>query len=99
MSSELERAFRDLSVCSIALGEGEFSTSQKASGWIGLAPATLQDVQRCEARLGCPLPPDYRALMLITNGFCAPNGVEPSFLPLDEVGWLAELDPDPYRCL
>lgn len=51
--------------------------------------ATEFEVMQAEERLGGRLPPSYRAFLLAANGW----GGE-TMLPVGEVGWLRDLDPD-----
>src|SRR5579884_3749495 len=40
-----------------------------ASGWLGYAPATAEDIWRAERRLKVSLPPSYRQFLETTNGW------------------------------
>lgn len=56
-------------------------------------PATAQQIEETEERLGIKLPDDYNEFMLITNGFGAAfSGIlfEPPLHPLSELRWLSD---------
>ncbi|WP_207534872.1 SMI1/KNR4 family protein [Desertivirga arenae] len=66
---------------------------QKQTGWLGNAPATIEEIDELETRLNVRFPEDYKEFLNLCNGFSAPNHIEPSFLPAQEVTWLKDVDP------
>jgi cell wall assembly regulator SMI1 len=71
---------------SIVLGDVEYSDTQIKSRWVGNPPATVEEIENTEKRLGLKLPQDYIELVTIANGFptCS-NSVEPSFQKVEEI--------------
>jgi hypothetical protein len=62
-------------------------------GWLGAPGADEDQVVALEARLGARLPPSYRSFLRTSNGFLQPGMIVPRLLPIDEVGWLRDVDP------
>ncbi|MGW8529749.1 MULTISPECIES: SMI1/KNR4 family protein [Nocardiopsidaceae] len=60
--------------------------------WLGSAPATAEEVEQAERRLGLQvsLPPSYRAFLQVTNGWDDAGGWIESVDSLDELQWLGE---------
>lgn len=60
-------------------------------------PATVQQVDALEERLGVTLPPSYREFLLFSNGTSELDPDEylpiPHLSPCDRVGWLPDVDP------
>src|SRR5437867_7962109 len=65
-----------------------------ASGWLGFPGVSKDQLIELEARLGMVLPPSYRAFLRVSNGFLQPGVIVPRLLPIDEVAWLRDVDPD-----
>jgi len=61
--------------------------------WIGYLPATTQAIAAAEKRLGLRFPADYREFLLTTNGLKAFSNTAITFLPVEKVGLLKDLDP------
>ncbi|MQY09220.1 SMI1/KNR4 family protein [Actinomadura macrotermitis] len=61
--------------------------------WLGAPPATEAGLEAAERRLGCALPPTYRAFLATTNGWRNLQGIVDSFRSADQIGWLHELEP------
>ncbi|WP_431904691.1 SMI1/KNR4 family protein [Nonomuraea sp. bgisy101] len=61
--------------------------------WLGCPPATEDEVQALEARLGCVLPPSFREFLLVTNGWRHAGNFVWSLRGTEEIGWLADLEP------
>lgn len=79
---------------SLKFGDAEFASSiQKENNWLGFEPATQQQIIDAENRLNVTLPADYKDLLLITNGFTAPTTVDPSFIKVEEIDHLSNVDP------
>jgi cell wall assembly regulator SMI1 len=63
-------------------------------GWLGFSPATETEIAAAEARLGIALPPSYREFLLVSNGWHDTGTDIESILPIDEIDWLRDLNPD-----
>ncbi|MFI7040519.1 SMI1/KNR4 family protein [Microbispora rosea] len=61
--------------------------------WLGCPPATEDEVQALEARLGCVLPPSFREFLLVTNGWRHAGNLVWSLRGTEEIGWLTDLEP------
>ncbi|WP_030511500.1 SMI1/KNR4 family protein [Microbispora rosea] len=61
--------------------------------WLGCPPATEDEVQALEARLGCVLPPSFREFLLVTNGWRHAGNFVWSLRGTEEIGWLTDLEP------
>ncbi|GEN76691.1 SMI1/KNR4 family protein [Chryseobacterium hagamense] len=85
-----------ISILSIQSGDAWENASkfQIENQWLGFEPANTEDVREAERRLHVNLPEDYKTFLQITNGFSAPNTVEPTFMKVDEIDYLNTIDPD-----
>src|ERR1700754_488506 len=61
--------------------------------WLGNSPASVEEINFVEQRLGVTLPEDYKEFLLIANGFSAPNDIEPGFESVDKIDFLENIDP------
>ncbi|TYB57626.1 SMI1/KNR4 family protein [Nonomuraea sp. PA05] len=61
--------------------------------WLGCPPATEEEVQALESRLGCVLPPSFREFLLVTNGWRHAGNFVWSLRGTEELGWLKDLEP------
>ncbi len=82
-----------LSLISIKLGDIKYSEKQSKEKWIGYEAATTEQIQAAEKRLKIKLPKDYVEFLEITNGFSSPNQIEPSFMKIEEIDYLKNVDP------
>lgn len=57
------------------------------SGWLGYPPATEDQINRLEARLGKTLPLSYRHFLEASNGLRQPGMLVWRLLPAEEVDW------------
>ncbi|MFD4945997.1 SMI1/KNR4 family protein [Streptomyces sp. NPDC058409] len=62
--------------------------------WLGAAGATGEDLSALEQRLGTVLPASYRQFLLTSNGWLNTTHAIDRILPLQEVGWARDLDPE-----
>jgi hypothetical protein len=69
-----------------------FTKEQIEKRWLGDVPATEIEILNAESRLGVKFPEDYIEFLKITNGFSAPNDIEPSFEKIGEVDYLKNVD-------
>ena len=90
----MEYLFKQISQLAIKLGDVAFTDEQIKSQWLGNAPATAAEIKLAEDRLGVELPQDYKDFLLVTNGFSAPNDIEPSFEPVNNIDFLKTVDSD-----
>ncbi len=88
MKSLLEQ----ISKAAIQLAEAEFSQEQIDQFWIGSAPSTSAEIEKVEMSLGISFPEDYTRFLSITDGFAAPNDIEPTFAPIKHVDFLRKID-------
>jgi cell wall assembly regulator SMI1 len=71
-----------------------FTSEQKSNNWLGTTPATEKQIIDAENRLGVKFPNDYKDFLILTNGFFAPNTIEPSFVSIEKVDFLKNIDND-----
>jgi hypothetical protein len=69
-----------------------FTSEQIKNNWLGNVAATENQIIEKETELGVILPDDYRIFLRITNGFSAPNDVEPSFENVEKIDYLKNID-------
>ena len=65
-----------------------FNTKQIQNNWLGNASATEEQITEAETKLAVKLPNDYKEFLKITNGFSAPNDIEPSFENIEKIDYL-----------
>lgn len=83
-----------ISLLSLKFGEAEFASSiQKENNWLGFEPTSKQQILDTEKRLNVELPADYKDFLLITNGFTAPTTIDPSFMKVEDIDYLSNVDP------
>ncbi len=89
-----------ISIFSIKLGDAnERATKfQIENNWLGFEPAKNDEIQNTEKRLGIVLPVDYKEFLKISNGFSAPNNIEPTFLNVEEIDYLKNIDKFTIEC-
>lgn len=88
-----EKLLKDISEKAIKYENLDFSSEEIKNNWLGNVPATEIQITQTESRLGIKLPSDYIDFLNITNGFSAPNNIEPSFESIDNVDFLKNIDP------
>ncbi|MBC9712815.1 SMI1/KNR4 family protein [Streptomyces sp. TRM66268-LWL] len=71
-----------------------FPAAVRAARWLGTAGATQAEVAALESRLGTALPPSYRQFLLTSDGWLDTTSEIRRLLPVREVGWARDLDPD-----
>lgn len=95
----MENLIKKLFEKSIKLGDVEYSEKEINSIWIGNPPASKEMINKVEKKLKVSFPEDYKALLLITNGFKTCNdAVEPSFLKIEAVDYFKNIDPFAVKC-
>src|SRR5437764_1500142 len=61
-----------------------------ASGWLGYAPASHEQIEGAEKRLGVTLPPSYRAFLLVSNGWRDTGHFIERLWGAGEISWHAD---------
>lgn len=69
-----------------------FTSQQIKNNWLGNIAATENQIIEKETELGVKFPDDYRTFLKITNGFSAPNDIEPSFENVERIDFLKNID-------
>jgi len=84
---------KEISVTAIKLSPNKFTDEEREFGWLGNQPATKEAIKSAEQKLGMTLPEDYKAFLLITNGFFTPtDSTEPTFEPVENIDYLKNVD-------
>ncbi|WP_440107899.1 SMI1/KNR4 family protein [Streptosporangium sp. H16] len=65
--------------------------------WLGAPGAGEAEIARHEERLGMRLPPSYREFLQVTNGWDEYSHASLRLMPLAEVGWTRDVDPELAR--
>ncbi|WP_261511491.1 SMI1/KNR4 family protein [Chryseobacterium paludis] len=83
-----------ISFLSIKLGDAHESASkfQIQNQWLGFEPAKNEEIIRAEKRLNVILPEDYKDFLKTTNGFSAPNTIEPTFMEVQAIDFFKNVD-------
>jgi len=89
----MEQILKDISYLSILVGEAVATKEQIENNWLGFKPATSNEIKETEQRLGLKLPEDYISFLKVTNGFAVSDNIEPSFLPVQDIKYLRDIDP------
>lgn len=88
----MDSLLKQISEKAIELADFEFTQEQTENKWIGTKPASETEIKLAEERLGLEFPVDYKEFLSITNGFSAPNDIEPTFEPIDKIDYLKNID-------
>ena len=88
----MNNLLKKISEKAIKLGDFEFTQEQAENKWLGNKPASENEIKLAEKRLGIELPTDFKMFLSITNGFSAPNDIEPTFEPVDKIDFLKNID-------
>ncbi len=83
----LEQYSRDLIAYKQPHGGGEWPDEVIASGWMGFAGATEDQIAALEARIGALLPPSYRQFLAVTNGWRDTGAFIYKMWSAEEVEW------------
>ena len=83
---------KKISEKAIELADFEFTQEQTKNKWLGTKPASENEIKLTEKRLGIKFPTDFKLFLSITNGFSAPNDIEPPFEPIDKIDFLKNID-------
>lgn len=90
----MQKLLKEISKRAILLNDITFSKEQIDTEWLGNPSATEEDIEIAEQRLNVKLPSDYIDFLKICNGFQASTFVFSTFLPVNEIGYLKDLDED-----
>ncbi len=82
----------EISKKAIQYEDFNFTKEQIQQEWLGVNPVTEKEIAEIEIKLGLKLPEDYKEFLRITNGFSAPNDVEPSFENCASIDFLKNFD-------
>jgi len=83
----LEQYSHDLIAYDQPAGGGEWSDEVIASGWVGYAGATEDQIAALEGRIGARLPPSYRQFLAVTNGWRDTGAFIYKMWSAEEVDW------------
>jgi RNA polymerase subunit RPABC4/transcription elongation factor Spt4 len=89
----MEKLLIAISEKAIKYEDFNFSREQIENNWLGTIPATEKQISETEKKLGIKLPKDYIDFIKVTNGFSAPNDVEPSFENIENIDFLKNIEP------
>ncbi|MBG0814249.1 SMI1/KNR4 family protein [Planomonospora sp. ID82291] len=64
------------------------------AAWLGAPGAGEAEIARHEERLGMRLPPSYREFLQVANGWDEYSHSSLRLMPLAEVGWTRDVDPE-----
>lgn len=81
-----------ISRSAIDIGDYDFSTAVTDQQWLGNKAISHEEISLRQKQLNTEFPADYVTFLRITNGFASPCSTEPSFMHLDEVDYLRNID-------
>lgn len=88
----MKGVLQNLSAWVIRYPERSFSEEQIKSKWLGNPPATADEIDQAEKRLGIKFPDDYREFLGICNGFNMQSWTDPAFHPVEKIDYLKNVD-------
>ena len=88
----MKKLLKKISEKAIQLADFEFTQEQIKNKWLGTKPASETEIKLTEKRLGIEFPSDFKKFLSITNGFSAPNDIEPTFESIDKIDYLKNID-------
>ncbi|WP_337967806.1 SMI1/KNR4 family protein [uncultured Flavobacterium sp.] len=89
----MQNILLEISKKAIEYEDFNFTSEQIETNWLGAIPATEKQIREIENKLGLNLPKDYIDFIRITNGFSAPNDIEPSFESIENIDYLKNIEP------
>lgn len=92
--NEIKDLLQQISLKALALDSSFYSEEQIRHNWIGSEGGSQEGIDSAEMRLGIRLPVEYKEFIRLTNGFSDPNGIEPSFCPIQKIDFLKNVDPE-----
>lgn len=90
---------RRLSDSAIRQNDIDYDDAVTKRRWLGYPSAKPDLIKATEKRLGVNLPEDYKAFLLVSNGFRATGSTSVSFLPVERIGRLRDLDSEMVNIL
>lgn len=90
----MNNLLKKISEKAIEFADFEFTQEQVKNKWLGTKPTPETDIKQAEKRLGVEFPTDFKEFLSITNGFSAPNETEPTFVPINKIDFLKNIDND-----
>ena len=94
----MENLLIDISEKAIKSEDFNFTSEQIENNWLGNIPASEKQISDAENKLCVKFPEDYKEFLKITNGFSAPNDVEPSFENIEKIDYLKNVDEFTIEC-
>jgi hypothetical protein len=88
----MEATLRNISKKAIQHDSDFLKIDRIKMNWLGNLPAQATALKGTETRLNVLLPRDYKFFLSITNGFDAPNDVEPSFENVESIDYLRNIN-------
>ncbi len=88
----MNNLLKQISEKAIELADFEFTQEQTENKWLGTKPVSKTEIKLTEKRLGIEFPTDFKQFLSITNGFSAPNDIEPTFEPINKIDFLKNID-------
>ncbi|MDF4202470.1 SMI1/KNR4 family protein [Maribacter sp. SA7] len=88
----MDNLLKQISEKAIELADFEFTQEQTKNKWIGSKPASETEIYLTEKRLGIEFPSDFKKFLSISNGFSAPNDIEPTFESIDKIDYFKNID-------
>ncbi len=89
----MHNILKEISERAILLNEFEFPEVNIQTKWLGTDAASKTAITKTEKRLQIKLPDDYINFISSTNGFPAVTNVGITFLPIEKIDYLKNLDP------
>ena len=94
----MKKLLIEISQKAIKYEDFNFTEEQIENNWLGNFPTTEKQIIEVETKLGLKLPEDYKEFLKITNGFSAPNNIEPSFENTEKIDFLKNVDEFIIEC-
>lgn len=88
----MKSLLKQISKKAVELADIKFTKDRTANKWLGTKPVSKTKIKLTEKRLEIEFPKDFKQFLLITNGFSAPNDIEPTFEPIDKIDYLKNID-------
>lgn len=66
--------------------------------WLGFEPAEIEEIQNAEIKFKINLPEDYINFLKLTNGFSSSNSIEPTFMKIQDIDYLKNIEPFAIEC-
>ena len=90
----MKQILQEISELALLLKDIDFTPEQEQSTWLGNSPATDEEISDAQTRLQITFPPDYIEFLKTTNGFHPSSGSCPTFLPVYQIDFYRNIEPD-----